>query len=132
MPSNLNFIILALISAVLLSFWTMGFIRSVLPGGDARLMARLCNGAAGLSFISAALQSAQFPLQGWLIEVMEAPTPVSALLHAGIVNGGAFLAIRMSPIMSHRCIPYHGRGKSLRPLSGSRLLPYTSGATAGG
>ena len=42
----------------------------------------------------------QFPLQGWLIQVMEAPTPVSALLHAGIVNGGAFLIIRMSPILS--------------------------------
>ena len=57
--------------------------------------------AAGLIVISAALKSAQFPLHGWLIQVMEAPTPVSALLHAGIVNAGAFLVIRMSPIMSH-------------------------------
>ncbi len=56
--------------------------------------------ASGLLVLAAALQSAQFPLQGWLIQVMEAPTPVSALLHAGIVNGGAFLIIRMSPIMS--------------------------------
>ena len=57
--------------------------------------------AAGLIVISAALKSAQFPFHGWLIQVMEAPTPVSALLHAGIVNAGAFLVIRMSPIMSH-------------------------------
>ncbi|MHB8247411.1 MAG: NADH-quinone oxidoreductase subunit L [Acidithiobacillus sp.] len=56
--------------------------------------------ASGLIVLAAVLQSAQFPLQGWLIQVMEAPTPVSALLHAGIVNGGAFLIIRMSPIMS--------------------------------
>ena len=56
--------------------------------------------AAGLIVVAAALKSAQFPFQGWLIQVMEAPTPVSALLHAGIVNGGAFLIIRMSPIMS--------------------------------
>ncbi|MHB1676460.1 MAG: NADH-quinone oxidoreductase subunit L [Sulfuriferula sp.] len=56
--------------------------------------------ASGLIVLAAALKSAQFPLQGWLIQVMEAPTPVSALLHAGIVNGGAFLIIRMSPIMS--------------------------------
>jgi NAD(P)H-quinone oxidoreductase subunit 5 len=57
--------------------------------------------AAVLIVISAALKSAQFPFHGWLIQVMEAPTPVSALLHAGIVNAGAFLVIRMSPIVSH-------------------------------
>ena len=56
--------------------------------------------AAWLIVLSAALKSAQFPFHGWLIQVMEAPTPVSALLHAGIVNAGAFLIIRMSPIMS--------------------------------
>jgi NAD(P)H-quinone oxidoreductase subunit 5 len=56
--------------------------------------------AAVLIVISAVLKSAQFPFHGWLIQVMEAPTPVSALLHAGIVNAGAFLVIRMSPIMS--------------------------------
>jgi NAD(P)H-quinone oxidoreductase subunit 5 len=59
------------------------------------------NIAAMLIVLSAALKSAQFPLHGWLIQVMEAPTPVSALLHAGIVNAGAFLVIRMSPVMSH-------------------------------
>jgi len=57
--------------------------------------------AAVMIVISAALKSAQFPFHGWLIQVMEAPTPVSALLHAGIVNAGAFLVIRMSPVMSH-------------------------------
>lgn len=57
--------------------------------------------AALLIVLSAGLKSAQFPLHGWLLQVMEAPTPVSALLHAGIVNAGAFLVIRMSPILSH-------------------------------
>lgn len=57
--------------------------------------------AAMLIAVSAGLKSAQFPFHGWLIQVMEAPTPVSALLHAGIVNAGAFLVIRMSPVMSH-------------------------------
>jgi NAD(P)H-quinone oxidoreductase subunit 5 len=57
--------------------------------------------ASWLIVLSAMLKSAQFPFHGWLIQVMEAPTPVSALLHAGIVNAGAFLIIRMSPIMSH-------------------------------
>lgn len=57
--------------------------------------------AALLIVLSAGLKSAQFPFHGWLLQVMEAPTPVSALLHAGIVNAGAFLVIRMSPILSH-------------------------------
>jgi NAD(P)H-quinone oxidoreductase subunit 5 len=60
--------------------------------------------AAGFIVVSAALKSAQFPFHGWLIQVMEAPTPVSALLHAGIVNAGAFLVIRMSPVMSQSSV----------------------------
>ncbi|MDA8393098.1 MAG: proton-conducting transporter membrane subunit [Actinomycetota bacterium] len=56
--------------------------------------------AAGLVALSAVLRSAQFPTHGWLIQVMEAPTPVSALLHAGIIYTGTFLVLRMSPLMS--------------------------------
>ncbi|MHB1333312.1 MAG: hypothetical protein ACYCY1_12005 [Sulfuriferula sp.] len=55
MPSNLNLIILMLISAVPLLLWAMGLFGSVLSGEHARLMSRLSNGAAGLSFICAAL-----------------------------------------------------------------------------
>ena len=56
--------------------------------------------ASGLLVLSAVLKSAQFPFHGWLVQVMEAPTPVSALLHAGIIYTGAFLLLRMAPIMS--------------------------------
>lgn len=52
--------------------------------------------AAALLAGAAILKSAQFPTHGWLIEVMETPTPVSALLHAGILNAGPFLMIRMA------------------------------------
>lgn len=49
--------------------------------------------------LAAILKSAQFPTHGWLIEVMETPTPVSALLHAGLLNAGPFLIIRMAFVM---------------------------------
>lgn len=52
---------------------------------------------AAIFIVAAALlKSAQFPTHGWLIEVMETPTPVSALLHAGLLNAGPFLIVRMS------------------------------------
>ncbi len=47
------------------------------------------------------VRSAQLPFHGWLIQVMEAPTPVSALLHAGIVNIGGFVMIRLGGLMGH-------------------------------
>jgi NAD(P)H-quinone oxidoreductase subunit 5 len=49
--------------------------------------------------ITAIVKSAQLPFHGWLIEVMEAPTPVSALLHAGLLNAGPFLMIRFAYII---------------------------------
>ena len=55
--------------------------------------------AAVLIAAAALLKSAQFPLHGWITEVMETPTPVSALLHAGIINAGGFLALRFSPLL---------------------------------
>ena len=56
--------------------------------------------AAILIALAAILKSAQLPLHGWLIQVMEAPTPVSALLHAGIVNIGGFVLIRQAELIS--------------------------------
>lgn len=55
--------------------------------------------AAGLLAVAALLKSAQFPTHGWLTEVMETPTPVSALLHAGVINAGGFLLIRFADVM---------------------------------
>jgi NAD(P)H-quinone oxidoreductase subunit 5 len=48
---------------------------------------------------AAALKTAAFPLHGWLTEVMEAPTPVSALLHAGIINSGGVLLITAAALV---------------------------------
>jgi NAD(P)H-quinone oxidoreductase subunit 5 len=59
------------------------------------------SGQIGVALLvaAAALKTASFPLHGWLTEVMEAPTPVSALLHAGIINAGGFLLIRLAEVV---------------------------------
>lgn len=56
--------------------------------------------AAVLFALVAILKSAQLPLHGWLIQVMEAPTPVSALMHAGIVNIGGYVLIQLSSLLA--------------------------------
>ena len=55
--------------------------------------------AASVALAIAALcKCAQVPMHGWLIKVMEAPTPVSALLHAGVINLGGFVWLRLFPV----------------------------------
>lgn len=56
--------------------------------------------AMALVALAVIFKSAQLPVHGWLIQVMEAPTPVSALLHAGVVNLGGFVLIRLSALLS--------------------------------
>lgn len=51
-----------------------------------------------LLLLSVMTKSAQFPFHLWLIGTIEAPTPVSALMHAGIVNAGGFLVNRLAPL----------------------------------
>lgn len=55
--------------------------------------------AAVLIAIVALIKCAQLPVHGWLIQVVEAPTPVSALLHAGVINLGGFLLILFGPLL---------------------------------
>lgn len=50
----------------------------------------------GLLFISIMTKCAQFPFHIWLIDTMETPTPVSALMHTGVINAGGVLLTRIS------------------------------------
>lgn len=54
--------------------------------------------ALGLIFIGAMSQSAIWPFHKWLISSLNSPTPVSAIMHAGLVNGGGFLLARFAPL----------------------------------
>ena len=51
-----------------------------------------------LIFVGAMSKSAQVPLHMWLPDSLYAPTPVHALLHAGIINAGGFLLARLAPL----------------------------------
>ena len=63
----------------------------VLPGNILGVMAFGC-------LVAAAAKSAQFPFQTWLPDAMEAPTPISALIHAAtMVNAGVYLLARFYP-----------------------------------
>lgn len=74
-------------------------IASILSAARGGTGGGLAVAAAGFLAVAALLKSAQFPMHGWLTEVMEAPTPVSALLHAGVINAGGFLLIRFADVM---------------------------------
>lgn len=92
---------LSLIAAGVLlyrQFGTLDIVR-IIDAARADTASSLTFAATFLLAFSAVLKSAQFPFHGWLPEVMETPTPVSALLHAGIINAGGFLLIRFADVL---------------------------------
>ncbi len=91
----------ALVAAAVLlaSAYGSGDIATILSAASSDPVPGGALWAAGLLAVAALLKSAQFPTHGWLTEVMETPTPVSALLHAGVINAGGFLLIRFADVM---------------------------------
>ena len=89
-----------LVAAVLLGAgYGTGDIATILSAAAEGTAPATVSWAAALLALAAILKSALFPAHGWLTEVMETPTPVSALLHAGVINAGGFLLIRFADVM---------------------------------
>lgn len=90
-----------LITAALLLHraWGTTDIRTIAALAGAAPLPAPAQAAAVLIAAAVLLKSAQLPLHGWLIQVMEAPTPVSALLHAGVVNLGGYVLLRLAPLI---------------------------------
>lgn len=63
--------------------------------------------AAVLVLVTAITRSAQIPAQGWLLGTVWAPTPVSALLHAGVVNAGGLLLVRLWGLVGTSALVTH-------------------------
>lgn len=53
-----------------------------------------------LLVLAVVIPAAQWPFQRWLLESVVAPTPISAVMHAGIVNAGGMLLTVFAPLFS--------------------------------
>lgn len=99
----------ALLAALAMLGWQAGsFQLDAVLAGAAALPPLLVNTAAMLLVVAAAARCALPPFSGWLLSSMTAPTPVSALMHAGLVNAGGFLLIRFAPVLEAASIARTG------------------------
>lgn len=91
-----------LILSAVLAYWEVGSGSfSALTEHVAQQGSSLALSFSAITLVLAAiLRTALLPVHGWLIQVMEAPTPVSALLHAGVVNLSCFVLIKFDFLLN--------------------------------
>lgn len=94
-----------LFGSVILFIYTGSFDINVFLANTAQVPASVLGILAFGFLIAAAAKSAQFPFQTWLPDAMEAPSPISALIHAAtMVNAGVYLLARFYP--AFKDVPY--------------------------
>ncbi|NJM78937.1 MAG: pesticidal protein Cry28Aa [Flavobacterium sp.] len=84
---------------IILSIYTDNFMISSLVIEIIELPLYIVIPAAFCIIVAAILQSAIYPFHRWLLSAMTAPTPASALMHAGFVNGAGILLTIFSTVL---------------------------------
>lgn len=92
-----------LIIAIILMYFEAGslYISEIMQQG---IHSPFMLAALLLCIITAMTQSALWPFHRWLTSSLNSPTPVSAIMHAGLVNGGGFLLVRFAPQLSEHTL----------------------------
>lgn len=89
------FICLSLSSFILYkmsgSFYLSQIVNELLPSRGLALTLLLI-------LIASCIQSGLWPFHKWLLSSLNSPTPVSAMMHAGLINGGGILLTRFAPL----------------------------------
>ncbi|MGD9957027.1 MAG: putative inorganic carbon transporter subunit DabA, partial [Candidatus Nanopelagicales bacterium] len=91
---DLALLLAVVVAGLGLGAWDVAALSSA--ASDSPVLAAL---VAALVVVAGAVRSALVPMHRWLPEVAEAPSPVSALLHAGFVNGVGLLALLLWPLV---------------------------------
>jgi NADH-quinone oxidoreductase subunit L len=88
--------------AIMLMFFQFGTVTFTgVFGAVGHASHNIVLGIGLLLLLGACGKSAQVPLQSWLLDAMEGPTPVSALIHAAtMVTAGVYLIVRSAPIFN--------------------------------